>query len=81
MAKGVLTTAEQLHVSYVHSPVRYAWDLQFTYLRDGGYTGGLKRLMARALLHYLRLYDVSSASRPDLLVANSQFVAQRIWSR
>jgi hypothetical protein len=26
-AKGVLTTAEQLHISYVHSPMRYAWDL------------------------------------------------------
>lgn len=80
VAKGVLTSAEQLHVSYVHSPVRYAWDLQFTYLRDGGYTRGLRGFLARALLHYLRLYDVTSASRPDLLLANSQFVARRIWN-
>lgn len=80
VAKGILTSAEQLHVSYVHSPVRYAWDLQFTYLKDGGYTRGLKGFMARSLLHYLRLYDVTSASRPDLLVANSQFVARRIWN-
>ncbi len=80
VAKGVLTTAEQLHVSYVHSPIRYAWDLQFTYLRDGGYTRGVKGLLARALLHYLRLYDVASASRPDLLIANSRFVARRIWN-
>ena len=80
VAKGVLTTAEQLHVSYVHSPVRYAWDLQFEYLRDGGYTRGLKGFMARSLLHYLRLYDVTSATRPDLLVANSRFVARRIWN-
>ena len=80
VAKGVLMTAEQLHVSYVHSPVRYAWDLQFTYLRDGGYTKGLKGFLARSLLHYLRLYDVTSATRPDLLVANSRFVAKRIWN-
>jgi glycosyltransferase involved in cell wall biosynthesis len=80
VAKGVLTSAEQLHVSYVHSPVRYAWDLQFTYLRDGGYTRGLRGFLARAVLHYLRLYDVASASRPDLLVANSRFVARRIWN-
>lgn len=80
VAKGVLTTADQLHVSYVHSPIRYAWDLQEAYLRDGGYTRGLKGFMARALLHYLRLYDVTSASRPDVLVANSHFVAQRIWN-
>lgn len=80
VAKGALTSAEQLHVSYVHSPVRYAWDLQETYLRDGGYTRGLKGFMARAILHYLRLYDVTSATRPDLLVANSRFVARRIWN-
>jgi len=80
VAKGVLTSAEQLHVSYVHSPVRYAWDLQFTYLRDGGYTRGFRGALARVVLHYLRLYDVASSSRPDVLVANSRFVARRIWN-
>lgn len=79
VAKGVLTTAEQLHVSYVHSPVRYAWDLQFEYLRDGAYDRGLKRAAARLLLHYLRLYDAASASRVDVYVANSHNVARRVW--
>lgn len=79
VAKGVLTTAEQLHVSYVHTPVRYAWDLQFEYLRAGGYDRGLKRLAARLLLHYLRLYDAASAGRVDVFVANSHHVARRIW--
>ena len=78
-AKGVLTTADQLHVSYVHSPVRYAWDLQFEYLRDGGYDRGLKHVAARILLHYLRLYDAVSANRVDFYVANSHHVARRIW--
>ena len=27
VAKGVLTGPDQLHISYVHSPIRYAWDL------------------------------------------------------
>ncbi|BCZ94071.1 hypothetical protein TthAK1_06880 [Thermus thermophilus] len=31
VAKGVLTRADQLHISYVHTPIRYAWDLQFQY--------------------------------------------------
>jgi glycosyltransferase involved in cell wall biosynthesis len=78
-AKGILTRSDQLHVSYVHSPVRYAWDLQFEYLRDGGFDRGLKHVAARALLHYLRLYDAVSAHRVDLFVANSQHVARRIW--
>ncbi|MEM9663737.1 MAG: glycosyltransferase family 4 protein [Bacteroidota bacterium] len=79
VAKGVLTTAEQLHVSYVHSPVRYAWDLYFQYLKDGQAERGLKGLIARLVLHYLRLFDASSASRVDVFVANSKYVARRIW--
>ncbi len=78
-AKGVLTTADQLHVSYVHSPVRYAWDLHFQYLREGGLEKGLKGLMAKLILHYMRLYDVSSANRVDKYIANSKTVARRIW--
>ncbi len=78
-AKGVLTTADQLHVSYVHSPVRYAWDLHFQYLKEGGLETGLKGLMAKLILHYMRLYDVSSANRVDKYIANSKTVARRIW--
>jgi glycosyltransferase involved in cell wall biosynthesis len=79
VAKGVLTSAEQLHVSYVHSPVRYAWDFQQTY-PQGGYPRSARGFLARLILHYLRLYDVASSSRPDLLIANSRFVARRIWN-
>jgi glycosyltransferase involved in cell wall biosynthesis len=78
VAKGVLTRADQLHISYVHSPVRYAWDLYHEYLEEG-MSGGLRRAAARLVLHYLRLYDVTTAPRVDLFVANSQNVARRIW--
>src|SRR5918992_1113335 len=27
VAKGVLTRADQPHISYIHTPLRYAWDL------------------------------------------------------
>ena len=79
VAKGVLTTADQLHISYVHSPIRYAWDLYFQYLEQGGLVRGPKSWLARMILHYLRLYDATTASRPDVLVANSRHVARRIW--
>lgn len=78
VAKGALTSAEQLHISYVHTPMRYAWDLYQDYLdaprmrrRPGG-------LLARLVLHYLRQWDVAAANRVDRFVANSQYVAQRI---
>ena len=78
-AKGVLTTADQLHISYIHSPIRYAWDLHFQYVREGKLKRGLKGLIARIILHYMRLYDVSTANRVDYYLANSRNVARRIW--
>ena len=78
VAKGVLTSPSQVHVSYVHSPIRYAWDLQHQYLRESGLTKGLKSCMARALLHYIRLWDLRTANGVDVMVANSKFVGKRI---
>ncbi len=78
VAKGVLTGPDQIHVSYVHSPMRYAWDLQHAYLRESGYERGLKGGLARMLLHYMRIWDVRTAHGPDAMIANSGFVARRI---
>jgi glycosyltransferase involved in cell wall biosynthesis len=78
VAKGVLTGPGQLHVAYVHSPMRYAWDLQHVYLKESGYDTGLKSLIARAILHRVRMWDVRTAHGPDAIFTNSQFVARRI---
>ncbi|WP_329958913.1 glycosyltransferase family 4 protein [Paraburkholderia sejongensis] len=78
VAKGVLNGPDQLHVSYVHSPVRYAWDLQHQYLNEAGLARGFKSLLARTLLHYIRNWDARSANGVDLIAANSRFIARRI---
>jgi len=78
VAKGVLNGPDQLHVSYVHSPVRYAWDLQHQYLKESGLAHGVKSVLARMLLHYIRNWDARSANGVDLIAANSHFVARRI---
>ncbi len=78
VAKGVITRPDQLHISYVHTPLRYGWELQHQYLRQAGLTTGIKSTLTRAMLHYLRLWDVSSANRVDRYVANSRYVARRI---
>jgi len=79
VAKGVLTRADQLHVSYVHSPMRYAWDLYHDTVNGAGQMKGLRGSIARLVLHYMRLYDVSTVRRVDAFIANSQHVARRIW--
>ncbi|MGB3297204.1 MAG: glycosyltransferase [Phormidesmis sp.] len=78
VAKGVLTRPDQLHISYVHTPLRYGWELQHQYLRQAGLTHGLKSAFTRAVLHYLRLWDVASAHRADYYLANSHYVSRRI---
>jgi len=78
VAKGVLTGPDQLHISYVHSPIRYAWDLQHQYLKESGFGNGLKGWIVKWILHYIRLWDARTANGVDSFVANSQFIARRI---
>lgn len=79
VAKGALTRADQLHICYVHTPVRYAWDLQQQYLQGAKLQQGMRAVLAQLVLHYLRLWDVTTANRVDHFVANSHYVARRIW--
>lgn len=79
VAKGVLTSPDQLHICYCHSPMRYAWDLTFDYLDQSKLGNGLPGWATRYLLHHLRQWDVLSANRVDYFIANSQHTARRIW--
>jgi glycosyltransferase involved in cell wall biosynthesis len=79
VAYGVLTRPGQVHVSYVFSPARYAWDLQHEYLREAGLDRGPMSLVARRTLHKMRLWDYAAAQRPDAMAACSKFVSERMW--
>jgi glycosyltransferase involved in cell wall biosynthesis len=78
VAKGVITGPGQLHVSYVHSPMRYAWDLQHEYLRAAGLERGPLGWAARLSLYRLRQWDSRTANGVDVFLANSAHVAGRI---
>jgi glycosyltransferase involved in cell wall biosynthesis len=78
VAKGVLTGPDQLHISYVHSPMRYIWDLQQQYLRQSGLSRGVKSIYIRWLFGRLRQWDVSSAQHVDHFIANSSYIGRRL---
>jgi glycosyltransferase involved in cell wall biosynthesis len=78
VAKGILTGPDQLHISYVHSPIRYAWDLQHQYLREAGLESGAKAMLARWMLHKIRMWDTRTSNGVDHFIANSNFIAKRI---
>lgn len=76
-AKGIITGPETLHVSYMHTPMRYAWDDCHKYVEDFGFPRMVTRLVP-FFMSPIRLWDQASASRPDHIIANSHFVANRI---
>ncbi len=78
VSKGVRTAPGQLHISYIHTPIRYAWDMQDEYLALSGLKNNLRGLAAQALLGGIRRWDVAAAQRPNRLIASSAFVAERI---
>jgi glycosyltransferase involved in cell wall biosynthesis len=74
-AKNVRTAPGTLHVCYCHTPMRYAWEEGFL---EGEPVGRLTRLALPPLLKRLRRQDLAGAAGPDVFIANSQHVAERI---
>ena len=77
VAKGIIPHPEALHVCYIHSPMRYAWNQYFPYF-SASKLSFLSRLIIPPIIHHLRLWDESSSSRVDHFLANSKNVAQRV---
>ena len=77
VAKGVRTPPNTLHISYVHSPMRYVWDMYEDYFGKDK-IGFLQKLLIPPFASYLRMWDVTSSNRVDYFIANSQHVANRI---
>ena len=84
VAKGVITSPDQLHISYIHSPMRYAWDQMHIYLNQSSYKKLRLTIFLRLILQSLRKWDYISSVRVDKFIANSSFTAKRIikyWGR
>ena len=77
-AKGVITSPDQLHISYVHTPMRYAWDQMNVYLEQSKLSKLGFEYPIRYALYKLRQWDFSSSQRVDYLISNSKYTAKRI---
>jgi len=69
---------KQLHLCYIHTPMRYAWDLFDEYFGADRVGAFASRLIYRPILSLLKRYDLSTLDRVDVFIANSSFVAERI---
>lgn len=75
VAKGVKKHKNQMHICYCHSPIRYAWDLEDTYLHD---VNVLKKWLAKYTLAYIRKWDLKTLNSVDYFIANSKYIQERI---
>ncbi|MFW6123725.1 MAG: glycosyltransferase [Acidobacteriota bacterium] len=78
IAKGIIPRPDALHVSYVHSPMRYAWNQYFSYFSKQR-LNIFSRMLVPPIIHWLRIWDESSSRRVDHFIANSKTVAGRIY--
>jgi glycosyltransferase involved in cell wall biosynthesis len=81
VAKGVFPH-RALHISYVHAPMRYVWDMHDAYFGRGGSL--LSRIGMSIWRRYLQEWDIAASERVDYFLANSRNVAakiKRLYSR
>jgi glycosyltransferase involved in cell wall biosynthesis len=77
VAKGVISPPGTLHISYLHTPMRYVWDMYHEYF-GGDKIGFFGKMTIPFFANYLRGWDASSSPRVDHYLANSRHVARRI---
>ena len=77
-AKAVLTPGRTRHISYCHSPMRYAWDQFEMYFGAARVGAAASRWFYRPVLARMARWDAATAERVDRFVANSAHVAGRI---
>lgn len=76
VSHGVITGPHTKHIAYIHTPMRYAWDLYTEYFGNSSF---IKREVIYFFLNILRIWDVSASNRADIVIANSKFVKDRIY--
>ncbi len=79
VAHGVLTQPEQLHVSYIYTPMRHAWQLQNDLLMGMRLQRKILLPLSLLILHYFRQWDSTAINRSDFIIAPSKWVARWIW--
>lgn len=76
-AKGIIPPVNVPHISYIHTPTRFLWSDTKKYVEELRIPRFIKSLLP-PVLHSLRTWDALAATRPNVLIANSKTVQDRI---
>jgi glycosyltransferase involved in cell wall biosynthesis len=72
-AKGIITRPETRHICYMLTPTRYLWSGYEEY-----FNSSLRQVLSKSIIRYLRSWDKSAASRPDVIISISKTVQDRV---
>ncbi|HSX41941.1 MAG TPA: glycosyltransferase [Candidatus Saccharimonadales bacterium] len=77
-AKGVITKPPTKHICYLHTPTRYMWSDYESYIASAPIpTPLIGQPVVKAIIKHLRKWDLEAAKRPDVIIANSEYIAER----
>ncbi|MFZ2226304.1 MAG: glycosyltransferase [Candidatus Moraniibacteriota bacterium] len=76
-SKGIVTRLNTVHISYLHSPMRFVWDSSSSYLREQK-KNSLINFFVGLVKNYLRVWDRAASDRPDYLIVNSNYTKERV---
>ena len=74
-AKGVKKRKDAIHICYIHTPMRYAYEYKHEYL-DG--MNPIKKCLVNILLFFMRIWDKNNSKRVDYFIANSSEIKRRV---
>ena len=77
VAKGIMPHAGTTHICYIHTPMRYVYEMYDQYFGPQ-HMGRLQRWLIPFFANYLRTWDATSCNRVDHFVANSEYVRRRV---
>lgn len=75
-SKGIVTRLDTVHISYLHSPLRFVWDYSDKYTKE--IKESRLAFFIRFILSYVRIWDNLAAQRPDYLISNSKYTKRRV---
>ncbi|MCL4437526.1 glycosyltransferase [Patescibacteria group bacterium] len=76
-AKG-FNSKSQFHIAYCHTPLRYAWEENYLTSKFGFIKNKAIQPIFKKFINYLQNWDFEAAQKPDILIANSRFIANKI---
>lgn len=77
ISKGVITKPDTLHISYCHTPMRYAWETWDLETRLKKFPK-ITHNYIRKKIEEIRQWDFCAAQRVDDYIANSSYTASQI---